>query len=324
MKVNRCGDCASHRARPVMTPIRSVPRHSALALDDARWRHAFSDVNGVHLHYVEAGAGPLVVLLHGFPEFWYAWRRQILPLAAAGFRVVAPDLRGFNLSGKPEAVAAYGLRTLVKDLHALIVSFGAARTSIVGHDWGAAVAWAFAMRHPEALERLAILNGPHPGSLLKGLRSPRQLVRSWYMFFFQLPWLPEYAARRNGHALLLEPFRRLPAAARWDKAEEEAYQKAFEQPGALRAMINYYRAMFRAGSAVRLKPIDSEVLISWGERDAYLGRSLAQPSAHWVPRARVEYLPEAGHFIQHEEPDLVNERLIDFLATKYRRANAEN
>src|SRR4051812_20833869 len=117
----------------------------APALDDARWRHAYADVNGVRLHYVEAGAGPLVLLLHGFPEFWYAWRRQILPLAAAGLRVVAPDLRGFNLSGKPEGVAAYRVKTLVADLHALILSLDSARASVVGHDWGAGVAWAFAM-----------------------------------------------------------------------------------------------------------------------------------------------------------------------------------
>lgn len=291
----------------------------APALDDARWRHAFADVNGVRLHYVEAGTGPLVLLLHGFPEFWYAWRRQILPLAAAGFRVVAPDMRGFNLSDKPEGVAAYGVKALVADLHALILSLESNRASIVGHDWGAGVAWAFAMRHPEALERLAILNGPHPIELMKGLLSPRQLARSWYMFFFQLPWLPEYLAQRNGHALLLEPFRRLPAKAHWGQYQEEAYQEAFEQPGALRAMIHYYRAMFRPGSAVSLRPIGSEVLILWGEQDAYLGRLLAKPSARWVPRARVEYLPEAGHFIQHEEPERVNERLIQFLTSEYHR-----
>jgi pimeloyl-ACP methyl ester carboxylesterase len=310
---------------PDILRVERRARVTAPALDDARWRHAFADVNGVRLHYVEAAAaGPLVVLLHGFPEFWYAWRRQILPLAAAGFRVVALDMRGYNLSGKPRAVSAYAVRTLVEDLHALILSLGSARAHLVGHDWGAGVAWAFAMRHPEALARLAILNGPHPINLMKGLLNPLQLARSWYMFFFQLPRWPEYVARRNGYAVLLEPFRRLPARARWEPYEYEAYVEAFEQPGALRAMINYYRAMFRPGGAVSLRPIDAEVLILWGEQDAYLGRALARPNAHWVRRARVEYFPGAGHFIQHEAPELVNDQLIRFLSSEDHGASVAN
>ncbi|MEO8181361.1 MAG: alpha/beta hydrolase [Deltaproteobacteria bacterium] len=286
---------------------------AAPAMDDPRWQHGFAEVNGVRLHYVEAGAGPLVLLLHGFPEFWYTWRRQILPLAAAGFRVVAPDLRGYNSSDKPRGIGAYRLRTVVDDVYALMTSLGATRANVVGHDWGAGIAWAFAMRHPGALIRLGILNGPHPVQMMRALRNPLQLLKSWYMFFFQLPWLPEYVARRNNYALLFEPFESLPAGARWTLYEHEAYRKAFEQPGALHAMINYYRAMFRPSGVVRLKPVDTEALVLWGAQDPYLGRGLAQPGVRWAPRARVEYFPDAGHFIQHERPEAVNERLIQFL-----------
>jgi pimeloyl-ACP methyl ester carboxylesterase len=288
-----------------------VPR--APATDDPRWQHRFAEVNGVRLHYVEAGAGPLVVLIHGFPEFWYSWRRQILALAAAGFRVVALDLRGYDLSDKPPGIGAYGVRAVVDDVRGLIASLGATRASLVGHDWGAGIAWAFAMRHPDALTRLVILNGPHPVSMFKGLLKPRQLLKSWYMFFFQLPWLPEYVARRKGHARLFEPFERLPEGARLTPEEREAYEKAFEQPGALRSMINYYRAMFRPSGAVRIAPIDAEVLVLWGEQDLYLGRELAQPGARWAPRARVEYFPGVGHFIHHERPVQVSDRIIQFL-----------
>ncbi len=282
-------------------------------LDDARWKHCFADVNGVRLHYVEAGAGPLVVLLHGFPEFWYAWRQQILQLAAAGFRVFAPDLRGFNLSAKPRGVGAYGIRAVVDDVRALIQSAGVERASLVGHDIGAGVAWVLAMRHPEAVERIVIVNGPHPQRMLRGMLNPRQLLRSWYIFFLQLPWLPEAVASARDHALLLQPFERMPAEARWSPDECEAYRRAFEQPGALHAMINYYRAMLRPAAALRLRRIDAPVLVLWGDRDPYLGRALAQPSRRWVPRAHVEYLAGVGHFVQHEQPELLNRRIVDFL-----------
>src|SRR5438309_622169 len=152
---------------------------------------------GVVLRCVESGEGPLVLLLHGFPDFWYGWRRQIPALAAAGFRVVAPDLRGYDLSGKPAGVRAYGIRTLALDVATLVEKLGATRAHVVAHDWGAGVAWAFAMTHPERLDRLAILNGPHPERLLRGLRDPLQLAKSWYMFFFQIPWLPEEILRMD-------------------------------------------------------------------------------------------------------------------------------
>ena len=160
-------------------------------------RDGYADVGDVRLHYVEAGDGPLVVLLHGFPEFWYGWRLQIAPLAAAGFRVVAPDLRGYNLSSKPDGIGAYGADQLAADVRGLIQERGAESALVVGHDWGGTVAWTLAMNHPEVVDRLAILNAAHPRKLNEGLRHPSQLRRSWYFFYFQLPGLPEHHVRAN-------------------------------------------------------------------------------------------------------------------------------
>ncbi len=155
---------------------------------------------GVRLHYVEAGEGPLVVLLHGFPEFWYSWRHQIQPLVDAGFHVVAPDMRGYNLSDKPEGWRSYDMQFLAGDVAALICHFGVQRADVVGHDWGAAVAYGVAALHPESVRRLAILNVPHPARMLAGFRTLKQLRKSWYMFFFQIPFLPEWLLRRDGYA----------------------------------------------------------------------------------------------------------------------------
>jgi len=151
----------------------------------------YAEIGEQRLHYVEAGDGPLIVLLHGFPEFWYGWRLQIEPLAAAGFRVVAPDTRGYNLSSKPDGVEAYDIGQLAADIRGLVRERGAETALLVGHDWGGTIAWATAMRHPEVVDRLAILNAAHPRKLSQGLHHPDQLRRSWYFFFFDLPDLPE-------------------------------------------------------------------------------------------------------------------------------------
>src|SRR5215203_1684309 len=174
------------------------------------WQHREAIVNGVRLHYVGAGTGPLVLLLHGFPEFWYSWRAQIPALVAAGYRVIAPDMRGYNLSEKPAGVRSYMLDTLCDDVLALIHHAGEERATVVGHDWGGAVAWNVPMRHPRAVERLIVLNAPHPGAFLRELRTPAQIAKSWYMFFFQLPWLPELSLRAGGFATLQRTLRTDP------------------------------------------------------------------------------------------------------------------
>ena len=260
---------------------------------------------GVRLHVVEQGDGPLVILLHGFPEFWYSWRRQIPALAEAGFRVVAPDMRGYNLSDKPRGVRAYRTQILARDIANLVARYGAPQAHVVGHDWGAVVAWIFAMSYPERLGRLAILNVPHPIVSIRALRNPRQLRRSWYVFFFQLPYLPELLGRRGNYAFVRDA---LPD-------EAERYVEAIARPGALTSAINYYRALIRyaAEDRARVRRIDRPALVIWGERDRYLGRELAEPPRKWVPNARVERVPTASHWVQLDEPARVNELLIDFL-----------
>jgi epoxide hydrolase 4 len=279
--------------------------------------HRRIDVGEVTLHVALSGEkGPLVVLLHGFPEFWWSWRHQIPALVQAGFRVAAPDLRGYHLSDKPDAVADYDLTHLTRDVAGLIDALGGERAHVVGHDWGAVVAWEFAMRYPEKIRRLAILNVPHPAVMTRALlRSPAQIRRSWYVFFFQLPRIPELVIAQNDYAFL----RKSLAAGRLvrpQKSEVDPYVEAARRAHALRGGIHYYRAMFR-GLLPRLRKrpprIDAPVLVLWGERDLFLGRELATPPPRLVPNARVEFLPDASHWVQVDSPARVNELLAGFL-----------
>ena len=287
-----------------------------VTLDDGtELREGYADVGEVKLHYVEAGEGPLVVLLHGFPEFWFGWRLQIAPLIAAGFRVVAPDTRGYNLSSKPTGRAAYTADRLAVDIRGLIRERGAESAFLVGHDWGGSIAWTAAMNHPEVVDRLVILNAAHPRRLNEGLRNPRQLQRSWYFFYFQPPDLPERHVRRNNWQF----FRKFLRDARppYTPAEFDRYIGAWSQPGASTAMINYYRAAVRPpkDDKPQLKTISAPTLVIWGERDRYLGSDLAEPHHDDVPNLdRVERLPNASHWVHHDEAERVTQLLIDFFA----------
>jgi pimeloyl-ACP methyl ester carboxylesterase len=278
-----------------------MPTTSLLPDVGIELREGNAEVGDVSLHYVEAGDGPLVVLLHGFPEFWFGWRRQIAPLVAAGFRVVAPDTRGYNLSSKPEG---------------LIGELGAESALLVGHDWGGSIAWTTAMNHPEVVDRLAILNAAHPRRLSEGLKNPNQLRKSWYFFFFAVPGLPEGVV----HARDWHFFRHFLQDANppYTDEEIERYVEAWSQPGAAAGMINYYRASVRQSqkeAAAKLRPISAPTLVIWGERDSYLGSELAEPDRDDVPNLdRVERLPEASHWVHHDEAERVNQLLIDFFA----------
>lgn len=281
--------------------------------------HRYADLGDVHLHYVEAGSGPLVILLHGFPEFWYCWRDQIPALVEAGFRVVAPDMRGYNLSGKPSGVSSYKLELLTRDVARLIEACGEEKAAVIGHDWGAAVAWAFAMQYPQKLERLAILNVPHPERMERGLRTLRQLRKSWYIFFFQIPWLPEFMGRLNNYKVLSQAFRVDPVRQGAYSEEDIAkYIKAMAQPGALTGGINYYRAIIRQNIKTigrqQYQRIDAPTLVIWGDRDRYLGKELAEPDRALVPNVQVQHLPDASHWVGADRPERVNELLIEFLA----------
>ena len=247
-------------------------------------REGNAEIGDVRLHYVEADQGPLVVLLHGFPEFWYGWRQQIAPLAAAGFRVVAPDTRGYNLSSKPDGVAAYDVNLLADDIRDLIHERGAETAMLVGHDWGGSIAWATAMNHPEVVDRLAILNAAHPRKLSQGLHHPGQLRKSWYFFFFDLPDLPETVVHAN-HWHFFRHFLH-DARPAFTPEETDRYIEAWSQPGAATGMTNYYRSSVRTPpkkAEAALRPISAPTLVIWGERDRYLGPELAEPDHDDVP-----------------------------------------
>ena len=258
-----------------------------------------------------------MVLLHGFPQFWYEWRHQIPALVEAGFRVVAPDMRGYNLSDKPPGVRAYRVEPLVRDVERLIPACGEREAAVVGHDWGAIVGWIAAMRYPERVGRLAILNVPHPARFLDGLLSPRQLLRSSYAFFFQIPRLPEEVIRAGDFALLRSTLRRDPVRPGAIAAGDiERYVEAMARPRALTATLNYYRALLRNPRQTRalLAKIEAPVLVLWGERDRFLNRRLAEPPPLWVPNLlRVERLPDASHWVAEDRPREVNTLLLDFL-----------
>jgi pimeloyl-ACP methyl ester carboxylesterase len=277
--------------------------------------HHNAIVNGVRLHYVEAGDGPVVVLLHGFPEFWFSWRHQIPALAAAGYRVLAPDLRGYNESDKPAGVANYHIDLLSGDVAALIRHAGADRASVVGHDWGGAIAWDLALRRPEVIDRLIVLNAPHPVAFLRDLRSLRQLTKSWYILFFQLPWLPELLMRRGNFTVLDRTMRHDPHRDAFSEEDIQRYKEALARPGALTAAINYYRAVGRRrpSTAGSTRAIHLPTLLIWGERDRYLDVSLTRGLDRWVTNLRIERLSDASHWVQNDAPDQVNDLIIHFL-----------
>lgn len=277
------------------------------------WSHRRIRVGNIELHAVEAGSGPLVVLLHGFPEYWGSWRNQLPALANAGYHALALDMRGYNESDKPKGVAPYHLNQLTADVAGVIRAVGESRArAVIGHDWGGGIAWQFAMDYPDLYERLAILNCPHPLKMQEGLRRPAQLKKSWYMFFFQLPMIPEFFMRKTDFWLLRRSMKEDGIGP--DQIEE--FVKVISVPAGLTGPINYYRSMMRSvalGRAPGPHKIDKPVLVIWGERDRYLGKDLAQPHSEWVPRARVEFVPDATHWVQHDAPKRVNELLVEFL-----------
>jgi pimeloyl-ACP methyl ester carboxylesterase len=271
----------------------------------------------VTLNTVVAGSknGPAVVLLHGFPEFWYSWHKQIDPLGAAGFRVVVPDQRGYNRSSKPSSVRSYALTELVSDVIAIADQLGQERIFLAGHDWGAAVAWSVALLHPNRVARLAILNVPHPSVMRRYLmQNRRQLRKSWYMFFFQIPYLPEAFLSasnfRRGTASLVGSSR--PGTFSDDDLAQ--YRAAWSQPGALTGMINWYRAAFRHRAKFPDRTVRVPTRILWGMRDAFLTAEMARDSLRYRTDAELIQFPDATHWLQHEEPVRVSQILVDFFS----------
>jgi pimeloyl-ACP methyl ester carboxylesterase len=281
---------------------------------------AFLPGDGVQLHTVLAGPqdGPLAVLLHGFPECWYSWRRQIPALVDAGYRVAVPDQRGYNLSDKPAGVQAYQIDRLTADVTSLMQALGRSQATIVGHDWGGLVAWRLAMDQPAAVDKLVVLNAPHPVSFAKALRQDRaQRRRSWYIFLFQMPWLPEallsLAPRTTARLLLRGTAVRREA---FSDADLEVMAAALAQPGAAQAMIHWYRAAFRYRPAKKASTIETPTLLIWGEEDMALGKPLTYGLARWVPGLRLHYVAHCGHWVQNEAPDEVNGEILSFLGRR--------
>lgn len=276
-------------------------------------RHEYVQINGIRMHYATAGSGPLVLMLHGFPDFWYTWRRQIAALSRR-FTVVAPDQRGYNETDKP--TWGYSIDVLVADVAELIRALGHRRALLVGHDWGAAVAWATAISRPHRVERLAVINIPHPAIFIQHLRgNPRQMLRSAYMAFFQLPWLPELALSRGDYAPIEGILRRdLPGAI--TDAEIAAHKDAISTPGTLTGGLNWYRAAAQqgtrglfAGTGMRC---NVPTLLMHGDRDPFLGPELFAGNDRFVPDLRVRPVPGAGHWVHLQEPELVNAELLGF------------
>ena len=281
--------------------------------------------NDLRFHALAAGPndGPLVLLLHGFPELAQSWRRQLPALAGAGYRAVAPDLRGY---GKTDVRGPYDPATLTDDVAALVHALGSERAVVAGHDWGGLVAWLCAVFRPEVVARLVVLNAPHPPAFMPMLaRSPRQLARSSYVLFFQLPWLPERALSWRRGALVERVLRagtHVPDP--WAKEQLTAYREAFTDPARARAALGYYRAAARHSPALyraaKERPITAPTLVLWGVHDPALRRELVSPErlAPWfapgnVPEVR--FLEEAGHFVQNEAPERVNDELLRWLAS---------
>jgi pimeloyl-ACP methyl ester carboxylesterase len=284
--------------------------------EPSAWARRTVAVGDVHLAVITAGPrdGPLLLLLHGFPEGARCWRHQIDALARAGYRVWAPDQRGYGESDKPGPVSAYRLDRLVSDALGLLDAAGSARACVVGHDWGGAVAWWMAQTAPERIERLVILNCPHPGVMRRALITrPRQMLRSWYIALFQLPWLPEALASFAEHRLLCWGLTSSSRDATFTDADLQAYRTAWRRPGALRAMLHWYRAL-----RLRLPPapagrIAVPTLLLWGALDRALGRELAGPSVDRCEQGRLVFLDQASHWLQHEEPDRVNSLILEHL-----------
>jgi len=279
----------------------------------------YVETNHIRLHVVEAGpkSGPPVILLHGFPEFWRGWVKQLPTLAEAGCRVIIPDQRGYNLSDKPQGVKAYNMHELVKDVIGLMEALDYEKVNLVGHDWGAEVAWMLATWNPERVHRLGIINAPHPAVMKRFLlRDLDQLRRSWYIFFFQLPWLPEAAMRANDWRGATRAMRASGKIHTFKNEDIKKYKEAWSQPGAMTAMINWYRAAARYQIRMPKDPrVKVPTLMLWGTKDAALTHRMARPSMDYCDDGKLLFFPEATHWVQHEEADEVNRHLLQFIFT---------
>jgi len=294
-------------------------------------RHEYADVNGIRLHYVTAGKGKLIMFAHGFPEFWYEWKNQLAEFER-DYQAVAPDMRGYNLSSKPADVDQYQVNYLVEDLRALTEHLGHKRFTLVGHDWGGAVAWAFAIYHPDYLEKLVIINGPHPGVFERELReNPAQQRASQYMLVFRRPQAERILSANNYAALVDAVLGEGLKQGYFTEEDRKAYIEAWSQPGALTGGLNYYRAAGvgppasegahwrateRMASGLSSLTVKVPTLVIWGEKDEALLTGNLEGLDRFVPDLTVKRIPDGSHWVIHEKPGLVNSYIRDFIAGK--------
>ncbi|WP_417610022.1 alpha/beta fold hydrolase [Parasphingorhabdus sp.] len=275
------------------------------------------EANGQKLEVATAGEGKkLALCLHGFPELHYSWRHQIPLLVELGYKVWAPNLRGYGGSSKPEGVEAYRLNTLVQDVAALIDASGAEEVTLIAHDWGAIIAWHFAILKTRPLTRLVIMNVPHPKCAQRELKHWYQLKKSWYIFFFQLPRIPEWFLGRHGAKRIKRAFSRMAVdKSRFPEKDLQIYADAASRPGALRSMINYYRALLRTPDARCIGDgmVDVPTLMVWGEEDSAIDIRCTDGTEEWVPNLELHRLPGVSHWVQQEAPEKVNAILRDSL-----------
>jgi len=306
----------------------------ALSKEKPGLKDEYAKVNGVRLHYVSAGKGPLIIFLHGFPEFWYEWKNQLVEFSK-DHRVVAPDMRGYDLSEKPAGVDQYQMKYLVEDVRALAEHLGYKKFILVGHDWGGGVAWSFAIAHPEYLEKLVIVNCPHPAILARELAgNPAQQKASQYMLFFRSPQAEQQLSANNYAGLVDGVLGEGLKTGAFTEADKQAYIAAWSQPGALTGGLNYYRAAnlgppppqqegetpaptassnsaFGGDSASQIVKVPT--LVIWGEKDTALLTGNLDGMDKFVPNLTIKRIPDGSHWVIHEKPALVNEYIREFI-----------
>jgi epoxide hydrolase 4 len=295
----------------------------ALSREKPALKHEYAEVNGIRLHYVTAGKGPLIIFLHGFPEFWYEWKDQ-LPEFGKDHRAVAPDMRGYNLSEKPAGVDHYQMKDLVEDVRDLAVHLGYKKFILVGHDWGGGVAWSFAIAHPEYLSKLVIINCPHPAILARELaENPAQQKASQYMLFFRSAQAEQQLSANNYAGLVDGVLGDGLKTGVFTEADKQAYIQAWSQPGALTGGLNYYRAANLGPptpDSPATPPVDANglivkvpTLVIWGEKDTALLTGNLDGMDKFVPDLTIKRIPDGSHWVIHEKPALVNDYIRDFI-----------
>jgi pimeloyl-ACP methyl ester carboxylesterase len=287
-----------------------------MSIVKAEWHEDYIIANGINLHYVTQGEGPLMLMLHGFPEFWYSWRHQI-PAFAHEYKVVALDLRGYNESDKPKRLEDYKMEELLEDIKGVIQGLGYESCVLVGHDWGGAIAWNFAYTYPNLVDKLIVMNMPHPAKFREGIKNPQQLLKSWYVFLFQLPWLPEAIFHWNDYQLIDSIFRETAIdKTAFSPTDLEAYKDAVAKRGALTGMLNYYRNVIPDLCNEQKQEwgvLNVPTLMIWGEDDQALGKELTYGTEKYVTNLQLKYIPNCSHWVQQEQPLLVNQYMQEFL-----------